>query len=95
MSRRGGFVRDPAGWRDFERSSMVGDAMEKVARGIASEANLQGESTYAARQVSDAGGRANTLRAAAEVYTDNSTYGDARERKLIAVSYAYRVRGLG
>jgi hypothetical protein len=95
MSRRGGFVRDPVGWRQFERSAMVGNAMEKVAQGIAAEANRQGDSGYYARQVVDKGGRALTPRAAAEVATDNSTYGDAKERRLIAVAYAYRVRGIG
>lgn len=94
MSREG-FRRDPSGMRDLERSSMVGNAMEKIAQEIASRANAEGTANYRARQVQDPGGRTNSLRAAAEVYTDRVGGPDAVDRKLISVSYAYRVRGFG
>lgn len=93
MSRAVVFSHSPSGWREFEQSAMVGDAMYREARGIASRANAEGSSNYYARHIADPGGRSNTLRAAAEVYTPQSTSEDSKDRRLLSVSYAYQVRG--
>lgn len=95
MTRAVTFQHNPAGWRAFERSADVGNAMERIAREIASKANAEGTSNYHARQVPDPGGQNNTLRAAAEVYTDKTTAEDSADRRLISTAYAYRIRGIG
>ena len=94
MTRAVTFHHSASGWRAFERSADVGNAMERIAREIASKANAEGTSNYHARQVPDPGGRLNTLRAGAEVYTENSTRRDSLDRRLLSVAYAYRTRGL-
>lgn len=94
MTRAVTFHHSASGWRSFERSADVGNAMHRIATDIAAKANMEGTSNYYARQVPDLGGRLNTLRAGAEVYTENSTRRDSLDRRLLSVAYAYRTRGL-
>jgi hypothetical protein len=83
----------PAGLRELAQSASVGAASLSAARRMAGNANAVGDATYEAAPATVTAGWANERRAGATVRVVEPHWRDSRDRILLRVADAMKVRG--
>jgi hypothetical protein len=89
---RNRYKRHEAGIREIAQSSATGAAALAAAQRMAGNANAVGDSTYAAANTTVTAGWANERRAGAVVREVTHHWRDSRDRVLLRVRDAMRVR---